>query len=129
MTYKLVYRNARTDNRGWLETTYNFTEEQLKIRDDYVRLIENLAVEYNTKRVSYTANNISILSYDFDTESKAREFRVRLKEIRDATGFSSIMFVRDQSVAANTGTVKTSILLYKDDELIDTILHTTFDKS
>jgi hypothetical protein len=129
MTYKLVYRNARTDNRGWLETTYNFTEEQLKIRDDYVRLIENLAVEYNTKRVSYTANNIAILSYDFDTESKAREFRVRLKEIRDATGYSNIMFIRDQSVAANTGNVKTSILLYKDDELIDTILHTTFDKS
>jgi hypothetical protein len=129
MTYKLVYRNARTDNRGWLETTYNFTEEQLKIRDDYVRLIENLAVEYNTKRVSYTANNIAILSYDFDTESKAREFRVRLKEIRDATGYSNIMFIRDQSMAANTGNVKTSILLYKDDELIDTILHTTFDKS
>jgi hypothetical protein len=129
MTYKLVYRNARTDNRGWLETTYNFTEEQLKVRDDYVRLIENLAVEYNTKRVSYTANNIAILSYDFDTESKAREFRVRLKEIRDATGYSNIMFIRDQSVAANTGNVKTSILLYKDDELIDTILHTTFDKS
>lgn len=129
MVYKLVYRNARTDNRGWLETTYNFTEEQLKVRDDYVRLIENLAVEYNTKRVSYTANNVAYLTYDFETESQAREFRIRLKEIRDATGFSSIMFVRDQSIAANTGTTKTSIQLFKDDELIDTLLHTSFVKT
>ena len=95
MVYKLVFRNARTDNRGWLQMTANFREDEMKIRDDYVRLLENLAVEYNTERVSYTSNNISILSYSFPTEEMAREFRVRLKEIQDATGFSRVMFIRN----------------------------------
>ena len=129
MVYKLVFRNARTDNRGWLQMTANFREDEMKIRDDYVRLLENLAVEYNTERVSYTSNNISILSYSFPTEEMAREFRVRLKEIQDATGFSRVMFIRNKSVNANTGNVKASVLLYKDDELIETIHHATFEKN
>lgn len=129
MTYKLVYRSAHTDNRGWLERTYNYNEEELEIRNNYINLLENLAVEYNTKRVSYTANNIATLSYDFETESQAREFNFRMKEIQTATGMARIMFIRNRSVAANTGIIKSSIQLYKDDELIDTILHTTFEQT
>lgn len=129
MTYKLVFRNARTDNRGFFAATANFNEEEMKIRDEYVTLIENLAVEYNTERVSYTSNNISILSYEFDTEPQAREFRIRLKEIQDATGWSRMMFIRNRALSANSGVTKSTIQLYKDEELIDTILHTTYDKT
>jgi hypothetical protein len=129
MVYKLVFRNARTDNRNFWASTGNFSPDEMQAREEYVRLLENLAVEFNTKRVSYTANNISILAYDFDTESAARDFRLRMNEIREATGMARIMFIRNKSESANTGTYKSSILLYKDNELIDTILHTSYDKS